>query len=158
MDLNLFNHLNDIYKPILEKADEISRELQESGYTAKIDFYNNHSVKIDGSLVTESFPIPVITIKGIGDIGIDIDSVWFEAVLPKEKALALDYSSIAKRYRFEVYGSQDYLSDIYNEQVAISDIVPGIENSTESDFCIQFYLNQSVAASDIIIIIRLLLA
>jgi len=156
MDLNLVNQLNDIYKPLCDRADCIDRDLRELGYTITKSFYNNHSVKIDGSFVAELFPIPVITVKGIGDIGVDIDYVWFEVLLPKEKVLLLDYNSIAKEHRFEIYGSQDYLKDIYNEQIAISNIVPGIKGSPETDFCILFYFEPSVAASDIIAIARTL--
>jgi len=156
MDLDLVNQLNSIYKPIWDRADGIGRDLQEQGYTVAKGFYNNHSVKIDGRFVTEFFPIPVITVKGVGDIGVDLDYVWFEIVLPKEKALSLDYHSIAKEYKFEIYGSRDYLKDIYNEQIAISDIVPCIKDSLETDFCVQFYFEQSIAAIDIITIARIL--
>ena len=154
MDITLVNQLNDIYKPIWDKANEIGRELQESGYTISKGFFNNHSVKINGSFVTEYFPIPVIFVEGVGEIGIDLDYVWFVVVFPKKKALSLDYHSIAKEYKFEIYGSKDYLNDIYNEQIAISDIVPGIKNSSESDFCIQFYFEQNVTAGDIITLIQ----
>ena len=156
MDINLVNQLNDIYKQICDRADCIDRELQELGHTITKGFYNNHSAKIDGSFVTELFPIPVITVKGLGDIGVDMDYVWFEVLLPKEKALSLDYTSIAKEYKIEIYGSHDYLKDIYNEQIVISDIVPRIKGSSETDFFVLFYFEQSVAASDIIAIARTL--
>ena len=157
MDLNLVNQLNCIYKPIWDRAEIISRDLQEQGYTITRGFFNNHSVKIDGSFITEFFPIPVITVKGVGDIGVDLDYVWFEVVFPKEKALTLDYAFIAKEFKFEIYGSKEYLKDIYNVQMAVSDIVPGIIDSSETDFCILFYFEQSVAAGDIIAIAQVLL-
>jgi len=156
MDFNLINQLNDIYKPICDRADSISRDLQELGYTISIGFFNNHAVRIDGSFITELFPIPVISVKRVGDIGVDLDYVWFEVVFSKEKALSLDYVSIAKEYKFEVYGSREYLKDIYNGQMAVSDIVPGIKDSSETDFCILFYLEQNAAAGDIIAITRIL--
>ena len=156
MDMNLVNKLNDIYKPLWDRADDIGRGFQELGYATSKGFYNNHSVKIYGGFVTEYFPIPVITVEGIGDVGVDLDYVWFEIISPKEKALVLDYNYIAKEYKFEIYGSQDYLKDIYNEQVAISDIVPALKDSSETDFCVLFYLNQNVTASDIIAIVRML--
>ena len=154
----MVNRLNGIYKPIWDRANDIGGDLQDSSYSIKKGFFNNHSVKIDGNFVTEFFPIPVITIEGVGDIGVDLDHVWYEAVLSKDKALTIDYSSLAKEYNFEIYGSRDYLKDIYNGQTAISDIVPGIKDSPETDFCIQFYLEQSVTAGEIIAIIRILAA
>jgi len=150
MDLNLVNQLNDIYKPIWDRATDIGRDLQELGYSITKGFYNNHSVRIDGSFVTEFFPIPVITVKGVGDIGVDLDYIWLEVVISKEKALSIDYNGIAKEYKFEIFGSQNYLKDIYNEQIAISDIIPGIKSSFETNFCVQFYFEQSVTASAII--------
>ena len=157
MDMNLLNQLNSIYKPIWEKSIELNRAFQSQGYTSSCGFYNNHSIKVDGSFVTEYFPIPVITVNGVGDIGIDLDSVWFEVVLPKEKAIALDYESITGSYKIEVYGCQNYLKDIFNDQIPISDIVPNIKKSSENEFFILFYLKQCITTNDIIAIIRMLL-
>ena len=156
MDINLINKLNNIYKPIWDRANEIACDMQKSGYAVTKGFFNNHSVRINGDFVTEYFPIPVIFVEGIGDIGVDLDHVWFEIVLAKEKALVLDYKKIATVYKFDIYGSQDYLKDIYNDQIAISDIVPGINDSQETDFCIQFYLESSVAACGILEVAQML--
>jgi len=150
MDIkNQITQLNDIYKPIWERTTNIGRDLQELGYKVTKGFHNNNSIKIDGNFITEFFPIPIITVEGVGDVGIDLDCVWFEVVVPKEKALSLDYTSIAKEYKIEVYGNENYLNDIYNEQISVSEIVPAIKASSETNICVLFYFEQCITANDI---------
>jgi hypothetical protein len=156
MDINLLNQLNCIYKPLWEKSVELNRDLQDLGYETSCGFYNNHSIKIDSDFYTEFFPIPVIFIEGIGDIGIDVDSIWFEVTFSKEKALGLDYHSVAKDYRFEIYGVAGYLDDIYNEHTELSDIIPNLMGNSESAFHISFYFEQSANVRDIMAITQIL--
>jgi hypothetical protein len=104
MNANLFKQLNTVYKPMCEKSREICEVLQNKGYKISSGFYNKHSKKIDGEFSTEFFPIPVISIENIGDVGIDIDETWLEVVMSKEKAVDFDYSRIGEKYKFELYG------------------------------------------------------
>ncbi|MCL1819255.1 MAG: DUF3201 domain-containing protein [Oscillospiraceae bacterium] len=150
MNMEVLNYLNEIYAPICAKYDEIRKALKKSGIQIKSGFFNNHSVKHNGVFVTETFPIPVISLNGIGDIGIDIDCVWLEIKLSKEKALRMDYHQIASEYRFEIYGEEDYLCDIYNDEMRVSDITANIENSQETTLCICFYFNNEVNIDELL--------
>lgn len=151
-----FDILNSIYKPLCDKSAEIYQALKDAEYQVTCQFHNNHSVKRNNDFATEYFPIPVISIENLGDIGVDINSVWFEVVLPKEKAIKLDYANIANRYRVEIYGSDNFLCDLYNEQIDVSKIVSNISNSSEINICILFYLNMDVTCGEIIEISQLI--
>ena len=59
----------------------------------------------------EFFPIPVITVQGLCDIGLEPDHIFIERMLPRTQALELDWSAI--RRPFEVYGADDYCGDLY---------------------------------------------
>jgi len=150
MNETLFEQLNTVYKPMCEKSGEICDCLQNKGYKISSGFYNNHSKRIDGEFATEFFPIPIISIENIGDIGIDIDEIWLEVVMPKEKAVDFDYSHIGEKHKFELYGADNYLTDLYNEHLNITDITEKIAASEESRFCILVYFEQDVDISDII--------
>lgn len=151
-----FDMLNSIYKPLCDKSTDICRDLTAAGYHAKAQFHNNHSVKRNNDFATELFPIPVISVEKHGDIGIDVDSIWFEAVLPKEKAVLLDYAEITHGYKIEIYGCEDFLCDLYNELIDVSEIVGNISNSTETNICILFYLPKDASDDELIEIIRLI--
>ena len=156
MDKVILEQLNSIYKPLCEKSIEITQGLVKRGYIVSSGFYNNHSVKIDGSFATEYFPIPVIIIKGVGDadftssIGIEIDVIWFEVVLSKDILLKQDIEMLAREYKIEIYGVKDYLSDIFSADVNPVDIVPNVLCSSETHFCITFYLEQDVALNELV--------
>lgn len=154
--MDYFDILNSIYEPLCDKSAEISQELKKAGYQVTVQFHNNHSVKRNNAFATEYFPIPVISVEKFGDIGVDIDSIWFEAILPKEKAIKLDYANITNRYRIEIYGSDNFLCDLYNEQIDVSKIANNISNSSEMNVCILFYLNMDVTCSELLKISQLI--
>ena len=156
MDRKTFDRLNRIYKPLWEKAVALRQGLKDAGYAASIGFFNNHSIKLGGEFVIEYFPIPVITLEGIGDVGVDLDAICLEVVLSKEKALCLDYRRLAESYRFEVYGVEDYLTDIYNAQIDLADIAANIESSGEARLCVCFHFDFDVEIEGILAAIRAL--
>lgn len=153
--MDYFETLNAVYKPLCDKATEINRELKNEGFQTTLQFHNNHSVKRNNVFITECFPIPVIFIENVGSIGVDIDSIWFEAVLPKEKAISIDYAKITSRYKIEIYGSENFLSDLYSEQIDMSDIIKNISDSSDVNICVLFYLGLDVTCDDLIRVAQL---
>lgn len=153
--MDYFHLLNSIYIPVCDKASELNQGLEKAGYPASMQFYNNHSIKRNGVFVTEFYPIPVISIKDIGDVGINFDSVWFEIVLPKDTAIKLNYAEISSKHKIEVYGTNDFLHDFFNETIDVSDVVSNISNSSEADVCILFYLSKDTVCGQLLEIIRL---
>lgn len=155
MNIERFNSINNLYKELCAKADTIRKSIKSEGYDCTYGFFNNHSIKIDKSFVTEYYPIPVISISNIGDIGIDIDNIWFEICLSKETAVSFNYSKILGLYKFEIYGAEDYLSDLYNEDVNPLDIIRNIELSKETKVCLIIYFNKDCDFANIIKVIHM---
>lgn len=132
MNICKYNALNEIYEPLHKKAKNIYKEIVSRGYKASFGWYNMHSVKCNGDYLTEFFPIPIITIDSIGDVGLDLDSTSIEVTISKEKALKIDYDDLIKNYSIEVYGVDDFLSDFYNKSMLSSEIKTNIQNSNET--------------------------
>jgi hypothetical protein len=132
MDINKYSTLNEIYEPLNKKAKKFYKEITSRGYKASFGWYNMHSVKCNGDYITEFFPIPIITIESIGDIGLDLDSTSIEVTIVKEKALKIDYNALIEKYSIEVYGADDFLSDFYNKSMSVSEIKMRIQNSNET--------------------------
>ena len=133
-----FQILNDIYKPIYEYLQSLLKALKKSDYDYEWRFYNNHSIKKDNQWHLEYYPIPVVTVKDICDIGIDISHIFIEGKMKKEKAIGFDWKLISD-YKFQVYGVEDYLNDFYNSSLKIDDITERIIQSNESEIGIEFY-------------------
>lgn len=130
--------LNSIYRPICQKCKDIQDNLKDNGYESKKGFYNNHSVKDkSGNWIIEYFPIPVITVEQLCDICIDMKSIAIETKMKREKAIEFDFTRLLK-YKFEVYGIEEYLNDFYNDTLTIEDIGKRIEMSREKEIGIGF--------------------
>lgn len=132
--------LNNIYESMCKKSKYIQKLLKENGYESKNGFYNNHSVRDkNGNWITEYFPIAVITVEQLCDIGIDIKSIFIETKIKKEKAVKFDFRRFLN-YQFEVYGIEEYLNDFYNDTLMIEDIEKRIETSREREIGIGFQI------------------
>jgi len=133
--------LNEIYGKVNEIMTRIQLLLGEKEITYQWGYYKNHSYrKWNGEWRVEAFPIPVISIENYGDLGIEIDSVFFEVVISRNHALDFDFHRLADT-TFELYGAEMYTQDYYNQDMDLDGIRERIENSMEEAFGIQFYIS-----------------
>ena len=128
--------LNAVYEPLCAHAKALCVYLKEQGAPCARGFYNLHAVKKGDGFFTEHFPIPVVTAQGLGDFGFELDHVFFEAVLPREKALSFDFAAFARDYDVEVYGAEDYLTDFYHEGMDIAGLHERLFKSAEREVCL----------------------
>ena len=135
--------LNEIYQSLNQKKKEMISRIKESGHLCTCGYYSQHSIRIKDEWVTEEYPIPVITIEGIGDIGFDLNHIFYEIIISKEHALKIDFTQF-DGVCFEVYGALDYLNDFYNNTMQISLIHERIHRSDEAEIGISFCFNEGV--------------
>ena len=83
--------LNMIYEPIVNKKDELYNTLIEKGYNINWGYFTHHMLRRDNELFTELYPIPVLSIVNICDIGIDVEHIFIEGKLSKADAKKLTF-------------------------------------------------------------------
>lgn len=138
----MFDALNKTYKDLYDRAMALCTPLKNQGYSLKWGYYAFHSVKVKNEYVTEYFPIPVINVNGICDVGFDLDCVFVEAMLYREEAIEFNFSTIP--YNFEAYGATEYLQDFYNNNMDLEGINKRIEESKEQEIGIGFEFEKNV--------------
>ncbi|GAA4298017.1 hypothetical protein GCM10023142_37950 [Anaerocolumna aminovalerica] len=136
---NTIEILNDIYKPVYEYLKCLLKALKELNYDYEWKFCNNHSIRKDNQWILEYYPIPLVTVKDICDIGIDINHIFIECKMKKEKIIGFEWKLISD-YNFDVYGVEDYLNDFYNSSLKLDDITERIIHSNENEIGIEFQL------------------
>lgn len=142
--------LNNVYQRLCETKIDIQKKLKSQNISYSSGYYSNHSIKDEkGRWITEYFPIPVITVESLCDIGIDINSIFVETKMEREKAMKFNFSSFIP-FKFEVYGVDEYLNDFYNDTMAINEIGYKIENSKETQIAISFVFQNDYITDDII--------
>lgn len=150
MELNEIKLLNSYYENIHNRADALSNALKKAGYNGEFGYFNMHSINVDNEFYTEYFPIPVFTIDEYTDIDMNFDDTSIETTVSRNAALSVDYEELAKKYKFEVYGVENYLEDYYNENLLLSETAERIEKSKESQIHIAFDLGQAPEPAEII--------
>lgn len=92
------------------------------------------------------FPIPVVTVKGLCDIEIDLDKV--STKLRREVVLNYSYEKLSG-YEFEAYGVDEYLDDFYVKGNSYSELVDNIARSKEIEIGFSFLFSEDVGAEEI---------
>lgn len=150
MELSDIKLLNSYYETIHNRADDLSKALKAAGYNGEYGYFNQHSVNVDNEFYTEYFPIPVFTIDEYTDIDMNFDDTSVETTISRKAALSVNYEELADKYKFEVYGVENYLEDYYNENLLLSETEDRIEKSKETQIHIAFTLGQDPEAAEII--------
>lgn len=71
------------------------RALVHKGFDLESGWYNGHCHRgDDGNWFRESYPIPVISVKGICDIELPFDAITASAKLKKDAALAYPFETL----------------------------------------------------------------
>lgn len=94
------------------------------------------------------FPIPVVTVKGLCDIEIDLDKVSVSTKLRREVALNYSYEKLSG-YEFEAYGVDEYLDDFYVKGNSYSELVENIASGKEKEIGFSFMFAKDVDAREV---------
>ncbi|SCG83686.1 hypothetical protein DW1_2120 [Proteiniborus sp. DW1] len=153
MNLKIVEELNNIYEPLHRQFKELKQILEKQGFSYfNAGWFNMHSIKYDDNFINEYFPIPVLSVKGVGDIGLNLDHIFIETTISKEKALNLQLDKF-NDYNIEIYGVSDYFIDYYQPNLGIEVYKEKIHKSDEKEFHFTIYLPQGISMEKIISVI-----
>ncbi len=142
------DELNDIYRELENRIHKIVAPFTSlhKGFDFSCGYYSGHYHKnTAGKYVMDFFPIPVVTVKGVCDIEIDLDKVSVSTKLSREVALNYSYEKLSA-YEFEAYGVDGYLDDFYVKGNTYAEVVENIARSKEKEIGFTFLFSGDVDA------------
>ena len=145
------DEMNEIYRGLENRMHRIVAPFASlhKGFDFSCGYYSGHYHKnVEGKYVMDFFPIPVVTVKGLCDIEIDLDKVSVSTKLRREVALKYSYEKMSG-YEFEVYGVDEYLNDFYVKGNSYSELVENIASSKEIEIGFSFLFSEDVGAEEI---------
>jgi len=153
VNLKIIKQLNSIYEPLHRQFKELKLTLEKYNFSySSAGWFNMHSVKHNDDFINEYFPVPVLSIEGVGDIGLNLDYIFIETTISKEKAECLHLDNF-NDYNIEIYGVRDYLIDYYQPNFEIGIYKEKIHESPEKEFHFTINLPQGISMNEIIDVI-----
>lgn len=141
---NFLVKMNQAYQQLEIKLDEILEALKQAEYKVDSGWHNGHYNKdSNGEWQRDSYPIPVVGVKGVCDIEISFEGISVSTKFKRDAALAYSHENILE-YTFEVYGVNDYLGDYYHNGMTIQELKDNIESSNEEEIAYQFIFSLAV--------------
>ena len=152
----LQKEMNAAYDRLEKKHDALVQALFHRIFELESGWFNGHYQKNkDGSFSRDSYPIPVISVKGICDVEIQFDRIDVSTKLEREKALTYSFDKMAD-YSFEAYGVEDYLGDYYHEGQTIQELRDNILGSEEKEIGFSFTFSFDTEGEKILEFVKLL--
>ena len=142
------DELNAIYRELENRMHKIVAPFTSlhKGFDFSCGYYSGHYHKnAEGKYVMDFFPIPVVTVKGLCDIEIDLDKVSVSTKLKREVAVNYSYEKLSD-YKFEAYGVDGYLDDFYVKGNAYAEFVENIASSKEEEIGFSFLFSREADA------------
>lgn len=134
----LIQEIHTAYQQLETKKIELTRALRHPAFEIESGWYNGHYQRdVNGEWQRDSYPIPVIGVKGLCDLEVQFEYLSVSAKLKKDTALAYPYEKLAD-YTFEAYGVGDYLADYYHAGQTVQDLKDAINRSEETEIGFSF--------------------
>lgn len=130
--------LNEVYSRLEAKHSELVWGLTHRIFELESGWYSGHYQKReDGTWVRDAYPIPVISVKGLCDIEIQLDRINVTTKLKRSAALAYSYQKLMG-YEWEAYGMENYLSEYYHAGQSVEELKDNIRASREKEVGFSF--------------------
>ena len=156
MDNQILNEINAVYYRLESKQIEFVNALSHRMFELESGWYNGHYHEDEaGNWFRESYPIPVIGVKGLCDIEIPFDKITISTKLKREAALAYSFEQF-ERYEFEAYGVEDYLTDFYHSGQTVQKLKENIRVCDEKEIGFSFVFPFDVDGKKIFEFVKLL--
>lgn len=147
MDKQLLTEINAAYYQLEMKQAEIMRALFHRIFELESGWYSGHYHRSgNGKWYRESYPIPVISVKGLCDIEIHFNRVSVSTKLRRDTALAYSFEKFTG-CKFEAYGVEDYLTDLYRAGQPVRELKENLRacNEKEAGFSFAFPFDAGAA-------------
>lgn len=132
----IHHFLNRLY----ELSKDICEILDTKGIKNRFVNSPKNYIRINGKYELQQYPIPLIIIENQGDIGINLDGIFFEFFVSKESILNLELMKLQRDgYTLEIYGGDNCMVDYYSETISEFMFRERIRESREENFGIAFY-------------------
>lgn len=141
---------HELLNAIYSKAQEFHSFLNERGIGHKYGFYPKNYLKINGKQCLQEYPIPVCSFEKGGDIGFNLDGIFFEFFVDKktlEKAIYKTFFNPA--YRTEIYGAEHCMIDFLFEDDTAEKFLNKLRHSNEKTFGVSFYYHRQLSSQDL---------
>lgn len=156
MNKQLLNEINAAYYQLEMKQAQIVHALFHRIFDIESGWYNDHYHKGEnGNWHRESYPIPVISVKGFCDIEIQFDKISVSTKLKRDVALSYSFEKFSG-YEFEAYGVEDYLADFYHAGQTIQEMKENIHVCDEREIGFSFVFPFDIEGKQIFEFVKLL--
>lgn len=153
--MKIHETLESVYSPLEEKRKELMQLLAKQYPAITWGWYNGHYHRTAEGWARESYPIPVITVKGLCDIELSFREMTVTAKLPTEELDHYAYD-LLQTYPFEAFGTEEFLKDYARRGDSIHTLKKNLLGTKETSVTFSFPLSYNEPADLLFSLLSLL--
>lgn len=141
---NLLEEINAAYSQLEARRMSVYFTLFRRMFQLEYGWYNGHySRGEDGEWVKDSYPIPVVSVKGLCDVEISFTGITLTTKMRRTQALEYSFEKFVN-YDFEAYGVVDYLNDYRSKGESIEEFKKNLKGTKEREIFITFTIPEDM--------------
>jgi hypothetical protein len=131
------NTMNKIYENLHNRAAKLESQLASGGFDCSWGWSNFYG---EGDGEIRYYPLPVITVHGLGNIILELNSCSFTSVYSKSGLCSLELEKLARSYKFEIFSADDKTQTVYSPDDDFIGIKEKLFNTPYDNFCIRVHM------------------
>lgn len=156
MEKESLDNINAAYYRLEMKMAQITHALFHRIFDLESGWYNGHYHKDNnGNWYRESYPIPVISVRGFCDIEIQFEKISVSTKLKRDAALTCSFEKFAG-YELEAYGVGDYIADFHHTGRTVQEMKENIRTCAENEIEFSFVFPFEIVGKQIFEFVKLL--
>lgn len=141
---NLLNEINAAYSQIETRMIAVYGSLYHKMFELECGWYNGHySLGEDGEWNRDSYPIPVVSVKGLCDVEVSFTGITLTTKMSRMQAIEYSFVKFAN-YDFEAYGVADYLNNYRSKGESIEEFKKNLKATKEREIFITFTIPEEM--------------
>lgn len=141
---NLLNEINAAYSQLETRMIAVYGSLYHRMFELECGWYNGHySLGEDGEWNRDSYPIPVVSVKGLCDVEVSFTGITLTTKMRRTQAIEYSFVKFAN-YDFEAYGVADYLNNYRSKGESIEEFKKNLKGTKEREIFITFTIPEDM--------------
>ncbi len=141
---NLLNEINTAYSQLETRMIAVYGSLYHRMFELECGWYNGHySLGEDGEWNRDSYPIPVVSVKGLCDVEVSFTGITLTTKMRRTQAIEYSFVKFAN-YDFEAYGVADYLNNYRSKGESIEEFKKNLKGTKEREIFITFTIPEDM--------------
>lgn len=148
--------INEAYRSVHERTEKLTTMLAKLDLPVEWRYRSQHYIMVGDEPMFEYYPIPVITVGKVCDIGIDFMRVFVEGKLSTDDVYSINFAELQKYDNFGIFSEGDLSENLCFEGMTNEEFAKITNELSDDELLISVSLQGEPTPEEILKAVKLL--